>query len=347
MKKALSLILASALAVSMAVPAFAAVATRRDLGGVITSIDEHYTTKGDVESISKDNYQNIEVRPGAEIRFWLAADMFANYATKYAGTDLAVTSADVKETKISLRTSIKAGSKYIEDINLQYKSADVHSIGTSGQKTAVIVIKFIDPFVSTKAGAFSAIGYLLVDGKRYDEYGFDINGELKNFEIDVFSDDEYVNLEGGYVAIAEEHVGNIEADLGYGVSIFTKFFKDKKYYGIADKVADDAADIIFAKYPDVDAVYRLQTVGLNSTGDIVKIDAEGNTYYVYNNNMEYLGTTDDMLPFSNRYYLANTKLDIVSDVVEEETPVEIVPEVPNTGGDDGIPNVNDNPGTGR
>ena len=44
----------------------------------------------------------------------------------------------------------------------------------------------------------------------------------------------------------------------------------------------------------------------------------GSSYYVYNKKFEYLGKSDQTLPYSDKYYLTTKKIDFDYDDVEED-----------------------------
>jgi hypothetical protein len=275
-------------------------------------------------------------------KMWLFAEMFGtNDATisRAIVDEEYVSNTAVRKSNIDVRTQVAAGSKVIKDTYLDF-------VGGKAQ----VVVEFVTEWVSTSSQDFDFTTYLTIGGKRQDRNGEGANfiGTLKNYEIDVYKDDDSVDTSHGEVAVARDFVEDIEVELGSGVSIFTKFFDGQKYYGTASRVSDDAADVVFAKYPDVDNVVILKTVGLNSTGDIVRLDTDYSDYYVYDADLNYLGQSNERLPFSSRYYLANRKLDTDVDVepVAEEEPTEAYDEGGETGGDIGPSNANANPGTG-
>lgn len=299
-----------------------------------------YTARtGRYEQIDLD-----EVYPAdeQEEKMFLLSSMFEwnSDGARYNNTtdDYYLTSQIVRNSKVSARTQVAAGSKAIDKTSIDYDNG-----------RAYVLVEFVDEWVSVDELDFEFTTYLLIDGKRRDTDGEGLvfYGTLKNHVIYVYSNDDYVDTSLGEVAHAQDFVSSIEVDLGAGVSIFTKFFKDKKYYGTATRDADEAADVVFAKYPDVDNVVILKTVGLNSTGDIVKLDTDYSDYYVYDKDLNYLGQSNSRLPFSSRYYLANRKLDVDStDEYEEPGEEPEWTDNADTGGDDGLSNANANPGTG-
>lgn len=253
----------------------------------------------------------------------------ANDGSTVTGRNL--TAAEIRSAKIKVGYTAKGGSKVIKKCDLSTKDGRIE-------------FRIVTELVSTTDYDFECIVYVTIDGKRQNDEEITITGNVANLETEVYADYDYVDTSKGYVAVAEDFVSKIEVDLGNGVSIFTKFFKGKKYYGTSTRDADEADDVVFSKYPDVDNVVTLKTVGLNSTGDIVKLDTDYAGYFVYDSNMKYLGKATEMLPYSTKYYLANRQLNVVDETeAEEETEVE--PEDGDAGEVEG--NANANPGTGR
>lgn len=337
MKKVLSLVLAAAMATAMGVSTFAAETWKaKEMKDNLTL---GYSGATSVGSIA---YGDINPMDEVVLKFNLKEAMFVADKDKgpFVGNKGNLSSAEIRASKIDVRSQIKGGSKVIKDIKLNTKDGRVE-------------VKFVTEFVSTKEQDVEVFVYLTIDGKRQDDYGVTITGTVENTEVSVYKDYDYVDLAKGYVAVAEEFVPKIEVDLGNGVSIFTKLFKDKKYYGTATRDADQADDVVFAKYPDIDNVVTLKTVGLNSTGDIVKLATDYSDYYVYDKDMNYLGQSKEMLPYSTKYYLANKKLDVASaseepsEVTEPATEEPVAISNPASGGDETVPNINANPGTGR
>ena len=324
MKKVVSLLLVAVMALGMTVTAFAA--TPKITGQVKSLGVSGGSAVLDLDTINPQDEVEIDIP--------LSLDMFE-------GKDGLPTSGPVtqklwRDSKMNVRMSVSSGSKAID--SYEFKSKD-----------SKIVVSFVDEFVSTSDLDFDFRIYLIIDGKRQTDYELQVTGTIENDITEVYADDDYVDLSNGVVAEAQEFVKKVEADLGNGVSIHTKFFKDKKYYGTATRDVEESDDSIMAKYSDIDSVLTLKTIGLNGSGNIVALGDEYADHYVYDKDLNYLGTAKEMLPYSTKYYLSTKKLDIVADEEPDDDGEELPPETenPGTGGDEAPANVNDNPGTGR
>lgn len=316
MKKILSIALASAMALSMTVSAFAAdpkitrFASGKDLSsgyGTLGISGETAPWDGNTASNQTVSYRNT-VNPNSKV-----VDYINLYKSMFTGDgwnatpDALLSSNEIRAAKLDVRTSVSSGSKVLDDVSID---------GKNGR----IKIKYQEEWVSVKDQDFNFTVYLTFNGKRATNQGMTFAGTLENSSTPVYADDDYVDISSGEVAHAQDFVPKIEVDLGNGVTIYTKLFKDKKYYGTATHNQDKADSAVFAKYPDIDNMVALKVVGLNSTGDIVKLNLDSGDYYVYDKDLDYLGRSNEMLPFSSKYYLANKKLDATGggDVDDED-----------------------------
>lgn len=277
MKKTISLLLAAILSLGMATAAFAA------------------NDKITKQTAALPDVDTLERGPGYEV--WIPLDA-ANFEPATLADPIMMT--DVKNSKITVRQSVKSGAKAIDTVELKADS----------NKVANILVTLKEPFFSTDSLDFDVAIYLLIDGTR-QSFETRVTGTLKNSETEVYSSDDYVDLSAGQVAVCEETAKKVEADLGNNVAVFVRMQKGKKYYGISTVGPDASDDGVLSEYPDIENVYTLSTIGLNAPGNNVKFDI-GDDLYVYDGDLNYLGKTSDMLPYSTKYYLAGKKLDVVS-----------------------------------
>lgn len=242
----------------------------------------------------------------------------------------------IRRSKITLGTIMRANSNAVKSIALDTRDGQVD-------------FKLVEEWVSTGDKDFEVTIYLSFNGKRATDQEITIIGNIANPEIEVDKNHDYVDISDGYVAVALDFNREVEVYVGNGATVHTKFFKDKKYYCITSRDADQAADVVFKQYKDVDNVLTFKNVGLNNSGDYVTLATDYADYWVYDKDLNYLGRGTEKLAFSHKYYLANSKLDIVGEVeevdVEEDKEQDVEP--PKTGGDGSSDNVNVNPGTGR
>lgn len=344
MKKLLSLLLVLVMALGMATTAFAASGWTL-LGFCEESMDKYnYNSyvwpeleQGEIEVKDLGSFWNTgtlelgDIEPGEVLWFelytmdleWEGPDgeIYNNYGGKLFYTDDEgndhrppdVTLRDLRRAGLQCSVQVASGSSNMDGRRFN-PTRDVE-FSLEGN-TLLFKIPFIEEFVSTEDGDFEFIFSFKFKDSEF-RYDITVVGTMTNPVIPVYANHDYVDLSSGCIAEAEEFNENIEADLGNGVSIFTKFFKGKKYYGTATRTDDAKDDIVFEKYPDIDNILHLNTIGLNSTGDVVKLSTDYAKYHVYDAQFNYLGTADQMLPYSDTYYLANKKLDIEDEEADD------------------------------
>ncbi|MDL2234420.1 hypothetical protein LJC63_12710 [Ruminococcaceae bacterium OttesenSCG-928-L11] len=335
MKKVVSTLLAAALALGMTVPALAA---DRGANSQIQDLSVGYS-----EDVGNNSIDLGTIRPKDEVTkyIYLYEDMF-DWEDGHTGTPgQLLTRGQINDSKLKIRTTGSKGLKAIKDI----------SIDTSKSR---IEVEFVDEYVSTNDLDFEITVYLTIDSSSQKEYGITFTGTLENEEVEAEEDDTYHDLSDGDVVEANAFIKDAELYLGNGVTMYAKLYNGKKYYGTANNdIKDEDADIV-TQYPDISEIYYLNTINLNSTSNYVNFDID-DTFYVYNTDLEYIGTTRDDLPYSTKYYLANKELDVDTaedDLIEEPLDADDTTESyesgEDMGGDDLVPdNYNDNPGTGR
>ena len=330
MKKVLALVLVAMMVLSIAPMAFAAPVKATEAGLGYSS-----TTYGEV--------RGTDINVGT-----VAADKGWKFYLTEGGVNLK--KEDIKESKIDVKA--RGGSGAFKEVKIGYEkdNADNRADGIVGY--AFIEVKLINPFVSTGTKDFEIIVTPVLNKKNLKDQEFTITGTLENPTGDDLDDSyEYANFDkDNRVRKSVDYIKKIELDVDGHLSIFTKLFADKKYYARATNSIKDADMDLFTTYPELDAVYYLETVGLNSVGNYVKLTMDDKTLFVYDGDLNYLGTTADELPVTGKYFVASAELDVADDVEEApEDEAGIEDEAgsnPNMGGDDVPVNVNDNPGTG-
>lgn len=326
MKKVLSLVLAVMLVVGMTTVAFAAADTEIDPAKLGLSLEDQ------PEGVT---------RPGTKFTFNI---------TDGDGNLITIDRAYVRKHKIGVQIRATEGSAIIKDAKLKYDA-----VGSAGK--AYVEVSIVDDYATTKEIDFSVQVYLTKNKSRLTGSQDGVDGTFENDFTEVFEGDDYVYLGDAPVAKAQDYIRDIKVDLGQGVSITTKMFDGKSYYGKVSQEIKSEDEKVLAQYPDIDTIYYLKTIGLASTGDVVAFDLESN-FYAYtqdeDGNLVYVGRTNDKLAYYTKYFLSLKELE-VEEVLEEDgedllEPGEDLtePAPDELGGDDGAPaNVNDNPATGR
>lgn len=270
-----------------------------------------------------DSPWEISVTPGEEIRIPLTADMFtwSNDRTPLPGE--AILLNELTRSRVSVRTRRQAGAEALDYVQLdrdRFAGEPFFAPGTSIKRTgttAYISVMFAKEFHSVVPLEFEFDIYLLVGGKQHPEMKLTLQGELSNPTISLWEGADWVNLADGTVAHAQANLSKVSMRAGNGVTIQRHMLRGEKYYATTKvmpaTIPDFEVNFPFA-YPSVIAAYQLNGVNLQY-GSKVKIDPKvidkdwTGKYYVYNEDMEYLGTTADALYYSEYYFLSTEEID--------------------------------------
>lgn len=344
MKRILAFILAALIAAVMGIPAAAADPKIDGLAGSDALLRSYLADpalgaswsenlRGGVEARGQNIVYTADIVPGQRVKDYI--DLPVNAFTWKNGDPAnaggRLDKRQINDAKLAVKATVASGSKAVEDMTVDK---------TNGR----VEIRYRQEFISVEPLDFEFTVYLSLNGKRYSDDGLTITGTLANEVESLWANSDYVDLADGRVALAEEGVPKIQVDVGNGVSFFTKLTKGKKYYGITSLEPDDTDLSVFREYPDVDHVLNVKTINLKANGDIVRLAADYEGYYVYNSAMEYLGQANQMLPYSTKYYLANKKLDVQPDDSDYEDPGRPTLEEPaDDGGNGGGGDVADEP----
>ena len=308
MKKVLSLVLSLVLVLGLASVAFA------------DATPDPKFSLGDANPA----YEEITVGTDASVTIPLIKD-----------TKDVVTRADVRTYKLSVRLrSIKGGSA-IDKAEIVYTEA-----GDAGE--ASVKVTFADPLFNLKAVDFQGEVTLLKDKRVLDrENAAKFEGKLSNSTFPAYADDDVIFAEDGPIIEPTEYIRNAKIDAGNDVTLYGNLYKDSNVYVKAISGLSDKNQELLSKYPAIENVYRIKTIGFK--GDVKLNAPEKMEVYILDaeGNLKHIGNTDDKLPLAEDYYVAKAELEIEG---VDETPEE---ETPGMGGDDALPNINDNPSTGR
>lgn len=303
MKRILAGLLAAVLIVSMAVGAFAATAAvsgidaRNFQANLKTNSANGYVLL-DAKRLSSDKLADLKPTAGSELKIYLTSNLFVdknsvNLATT-AAPNTYLTKSQIRAGKITIKRTTSKGKAVIDSFGIKYD-----------KKGAYIGVEFVEPYASIKETEFSGTYYLYVNDKRIDSTKLTIAGTLENEIIEVDRDTEYVDLSEGVVAEAVDSATKVELYLGEELTVLANLRKGKKYYATCTTEPSDQDLDVMEKYPDIVEVYTLTTINLAPTGNVATFDTD--QYYAYDATGKYLGTTSKRLPFSQKYYLSETK----------------------------------------
>lgn len=309
MKRLISLLLLVVLVAGLALPAGA-----RSTSNQIAFIDElafqdyegnaatrpEQTRPGD-EIIIPINPQGLWGADNENIKTWDPADPLRGPTVQ-----------QLRANRVVPTLHVIKGENFIRDIEL------VKYTPTRRNNTrSAVRIRFKDDIDSSQEITYEFSVYLALDGKTTgarETFG----GMVRNEIFDVYKRD-YVYIGDGEIADASGTCLNLELDIGNGVSIFRDMYAGDRFYGRAEIWGNDDQDAIASTYKEIETVYDLTTINVkfNGTPVYLKDLAESPTvYYVYNREGDLVGTNHDMLPYSTRYYLTRTEIEIDPSLAE-------------------------------
>jgi hypothetical protein len=214
-------------------------------------------------------------------------------------------------------------------------------------------VKFDAVKYYTKTGATDcAFDWQLTfkDQRQGNTYSVDFT--IENDTEEVSEDDDTAFTDGNIVVKADGAARNVEMKAGEGIYVTKNFHDGQKVYCRYSLELSAGDEKLFQEFAELDSVYTGYTTGVNSAGVTVRFDVD-DTYFVYNENFELIGTTaDEKLPFSNKYYLTTAKVNLAGTDPVEEEPAEEEESTPaetgnsTTGGGEAVV-TNYNPNTGR
>jgi hypothetical protein len=278
---------------------------------------------------------------------------------------------DVTQHKLAVNVRVADGKNTLAGgkPSIGYESVtDYHPDTTAGngyggiKDWAFVKVEWVNVLHKREgADKFDFTLYLTSSGTRITERNdteVRFYGQISNRSQSVEGDYDYVEVYDRPQIDANTYVSRLEmADIVNGLTVYAKVFEGRKYYMYADQKPAAADDAILSKYPSIGTVYHLKQFGLESTGNTVKLQENDSTIYVYDGQLNLLGTSDKELPVRDTYYLSTEELD-VEEPADNQEPVDGGDEPvdptdpgdtsdnPTSGGDEVPENVNDNPGTG-
>lgn len=309
MKKLLCILLTVMLALGMAVSASASMTTTSNtVTSGIKGINESSpisdlasfnvtVNDGKTSTLSLSDLADIEVAPGDVIKIPLTGNLFMDVNGK-AFTQTNVSLSALSSGGISVKSSFSKG-------------AGTYTASLGGNRNGSYIMIEFDSNIYLTPQRFTSSIYLAKNGARKTSTKITIIGVMQTPTRELSWGDDYADISNGSAVYAKTAVRNVELYLGDYCTITRSLLKGVKYAGTATaSEIDDKDAAVLSKHPAIQYVYKLKTVGLKATGNIVTFDLDYR-YYVYDVNGRYIGMSDKPLPYWTKYYLSTKKYDSI------------------------------------
>jgi hypothetical protein len=303
LKKLCALLLALTFVLGMGTAAMAAATTGDKVSDILLPIDQY-----------AENY--IDVTPGDSVVFPLYADMFVWENGAEPGK-VPVTSTQIRGVTVDSRN---LNTKIMKAPTIAQRTVD-------GVKTMCVVVEFVNPWVSVDTVEFECLLFLRLNRTRKTESEFDFSGTFGHEVISIDSSYDYYAMDEVTVIQPDEYIKEIELDLGGGVTMETKLYGNRKYFGYAVDEITNEDDAMVTKYNDIVSIIRLYTAGLTKTGKSLRISGYEDCY-VYNKSGKYLGDTSQLLEYADVLYISENKIDMGGGAVTSSTSASSDDEPP-------------------
>lgn len=245
--------------------------------------------------LTLDDLAYLEVVPGDVIKIPLSGPLFLD-AKGAAFNQADVSFSALNSAGISVRSFISKGE-------------GTYTVSLDGNKSgSYIKIEFAKGIYLTPQ-KFSSYITLTKGGSRKMSTRINISGQMQTYAKELNAGSDYADLSDGSFVQPTTFLRNVELYLGDYCSITRSLLRGTPYAGVATVDDINNQDLaVFKSYPGVQLIYKLKTVGLKTSGNIVTFDLD-RKYHVYNSKGEYLGVSNQALPYWTRYYLSTKKYD--------------------------------------
>lgn len=254
--------------------------------------DELFYAELNGEAVSWEELDSLQATPGRELRIYLTGE--EGGALFRDQEDLPVATADVTMSRLraaQVEPEISDPSGVIESCTIGY-----------APKQRMLGVPYVSlVFVSRlEEIPFTLEVGLTIHGSRQDASYIEISGVLSPSFTEVYADSQ-VDLRGGVVALAVEDIPQDSLQIADDVYIYCELNAGGQYSGTANREVPGVLLADFYQWR-----YTLQTMNLDFADSLVEIRT-AQAYYVYSADGRYLGTTDEMLPYADCYYLSNQR----------------------------------------
>lgn len=224
----------------------------------------------------------------------------------------------LKRNGIVPRIQTSANYQYIKSIKL----VDFTPTRRNPARAAV-QLEFYEDVITTKELLWEFSIYLSLNDSYTDSTKEIYGGMLSNELFDVRGLD-YLYIGDGIIAYCSEESVPLELDHGNGVSMYRYMYEGEKYYGKAYLDGNFGQTAVLKEYKDIVVMIDIKSVDVKINGRIMRVDKEleyPDPLYVYDLEGKYVGMSNELLPYSTKYYLSKAEIEIDPELVKEDIPV--------------------------
>lgn len=256
----------------------------------------------DGASIAKESLSDLTIEPSSELRIYLCGEGGAPLF--FDQSDALMRTADITLSRLraaQLTVAIAEGhsTALVQSLEFAYGNASVCG------SAPYISLRFAQEVLDETS--FSFVVELRMLGQPLANTAIPISGVLKPNYRSIRPGEVVVDVRDGAVALSQQDIPQVEFLIGNGVSIKAPIRQGDKFFGaaqletlplpstVSEENATDPLSPVKA--------YHLRTALLDRSQYRVCIQ-DDTTFYVYDEDMRYLGTTLEDLPYSDTYYLS-------------------------------------------
>lgn len=248
---------------------------------------------------------------GSQVAFLLDSDHFVWYPD-IDEMVTAVRKSTLVNNQVRVLATVRKGKDLVKDVVIENIDGRAYAI-----------VRFRDDFPYVDERDFDLDLFLTYKRKKSEDTMVSIAGSLVHDTIYLKGNNEKADLGiGGVMVEADGNCRNAELYLGGGVSVYQNLLAGKRYFGRATDSRNDGDLEIMNYFPDIKHVLTITSQKNISRTALVRLnhvekDEYGKeirqkfktVFFVYDRDGQLLGTTNEMLPLRDKYFLAVEELD--------------------------------------
>ncbi len=261
------------------------------------------------------------------------------------------------KVKLSLAEASSKEQGIIESYSIEHERVTLDKNSSNKENMAYVSLVFKDTYNSIDSVEFDFDIVVKISGVKRGTINY--TGIYGNAEEELEEGQDEVDASEGIIMNPSDMLRNIVVYGGNDLYATVNMSPAKNYrFYTHTEITDDDFEVM-EEFAEITNVIYVNQVNMKVAGNKYAFLGLDDEFYVYNEAGKLIGTTDDDLPFSSKYYLATSKISMSNDDEDDwdddddssipPAPPEIpqLPELPGiSSGSDGYPIVNYNPNTG-